>query len=188
MSTMTLTRLPRTLNTHSAASRCFATHARTRARAGPVHSAATAAATTSSPALGQCRILIRNKHHLTTCTNSTPYPSSSSSASTAAHRPYGHLAAVESSPLPPPLMPLSTLPPPPMPQQLHRPTHVRAFPKSTLDLPAAGPRRRYSPQHFYQNRILDPYVHQSVHAITLRQLVFFGRHMQEDKLLKSANY
>ncbi|KAF9431780.1 hypothetical protein BGZ76_011712 [Entomortierella beljakovae] len=50
------------------------------------------------------------------------------------------------------------------------------------------PRRRYSPQHFYQNRILDPYVNQAVSPITLRQLVFFGRNMQEDKLLKSANY
>ncbi|KAI8346441.1 pyruvate dehydrogenase kinase [Mortierella sp. GBAus27b] len=49
-------------------------------------------------------------------------------------------------------------------------------------------RRRYSPQHFYQNRILDPYVNQPVSPITLRQLVFFGRNMQEDKLLKSANY
>jgi len=49
-------------------------------------------------------------------------------------------------------------------------------------------RRRYSPQHFYQNRILDPYVNQAVNPITLRQLVFFGRNMQEDKLLKSANY
>ncbi|KAG0047843.1 hypothetical protein BGZ83_007200 [Gryganskiella cystojenkinii] len=49
-------------------------------------------------------------------------------------------------------------------------------------------RRRYSPQHFYQNRILDPYVNQPVNPITLRQLVFFGRNMQEDKLLKSANY
>ncbi|KAF9409528.1 hypothetical protein BGZ94_001926 [Podila epigama] len=47
---------------------------------------------------------------------------------------------------------------------------------------------RYSPQHFYQNRILDPYVQQLVTPITLRQLVFFGRNMQEEKLLKSANY
>ncbi|KAG0280600.1 hypothetical protein BGZ96_001508 [Linnemannia gamsii] len=37
-------------------------------------------------------------------------------------------------------------------------------------------------------RILDPYVNQAVSPITLRQLVFFGRNMQPDKLLKSANY
>lgn len=42
--------------------------------------------------------------------------------------------------------------------------------------------------HFYLNRILDPYVNQTVTPITLRQLVFFGRNMQPDKLLKSANY
>ncbi|KAG0217734.1 hypothetical protein BGX33_009742 [Mortierella sp. NVP41] len=59
-------------------------------------------------------------------------------------------------------------------------------PASIVKQPQA--RRRYSPQHFYQNRILDPYVHQAVSPITLRQLVFFGRNMQEDKLLKSANY
>ncbi|KAK5820822.1 hypothetical protein F5H01DRAFT_339410 [Linnemannia elongata] len=59
-------------------------------------------------------------------------------------------------------------------------------PASIVKQPQA--RRRYSPQHFYQNRILDPYVQQAVSPITLRQLVFFGRNMQEDKLLKSANY
>ncbi|KAF9121637.1 hypothetical protein BGW39_010372 [Mortierella sp. 14UC] len=59
-------------------------------------------------------------------------------------------------------------------------------PASIVKQPQA--KRRYSPQHFYQNRILDPYVRQAVSPITLRQLVFFGRNMQEDKLLKSANY
>ncbi|KAF9321831.1 hypothetical protein BG003_010855 [Podila horticola] len=53
---------------------------------------------------------------------------------------------------------------------------------------SSASRRFYSPQHFYQNRVLDPYVQQAVSPITLRQLVFFGRNMQEDKLLKSANY
>ncbi|KAG0346768.1 hypothetical protein BG004_000875 [Podila humilis] len=49
-------------------------------------------------------------------------------------------------------------------------------------------KRWYSSQNFYQNRILDPYVQQAANPITIRQLVFFGRNMQEDKLLKSANY
>ncbi|KAF9576637.1 hypothetical protein EC968_006985 [Mortierella alpina] len=53
-------------------------------------------------------------------------------------------------------------------------------------------KRFYTPppakQHFYQNRILDPYVSQPANPITLRQLVFFGRNMQADKLIKSANY
>ncbi|KAG9298908.1 hypothetical protein G9A89_015930 [Geosiphon pyriformis] len=51
-----------------------------------------------------------------------------------------------------------------------------------------GQRLVYSPQHFYQNRILDQYVTQSVNAITLRQLAFFGRNLTEDRLLQSGNY
>ncbi|KAF9165400.1 hypothetical protein DFQ26_000206 [Actinomortierella ambigua] len=64
----------------------------------------------------------------------------------------------------------------------------RMAPTMAFTPATSSPRRRYSPQHFYQNRILDPYVHQTVTPITLRQLVFFGRNMQPDKLLKSANY
>ncbi|GAB5592352.1 [Pyruvate dehydrogenase (acetyl-transferring)] kinase 2 [Umbelopsis nana] len=45
-----------------------------------------------------------------------------------------------------------------------------------------------SPAHFYQNRTLDQYVEQSVQPITLRQLVFFGKRLNEERLLKSANY
>ncbi|KAG0363055.1 hypothetical protein BG005_002952 [Podila minutissima] len=72
--------------------------------------------------------------------------------------------------------------------RLHRPN--RASPATTTVSPpfSSNSRRFYSPQHFYQNRVLDPYVQQAVSPITLRQLVFFGRNMQEDKLLKSANY
>ncbi|KAF9977131.1 hypothetical protein BGZ73_006898 [Actinomortierella ambigua] len=65
---------------------------------------------------------------------------------------------------------------------------ARMSPTMAFTPASNSPRRRYSPQHFYQNRILDPYVHQTVTPITLRQLVFFGRNMQPDKLLKSANY
>ncbi|CAG8493791.1 12707_t:CDS:2 [Ambispora gerdemannii] len=49
-------------------------------------------------------------------------------------------------------------------------------------------RRGHSPQHFYQNRILDRYVSQPVHTITLRQLVFFGRNLTEERLIQSGNY
>lgn len=45
-----------------------------------------------------------------------------------------------------------------------------------------------SPAHFYQNRTLDQYVEQRVTPITLRQLVFFGKRLNEERLLKSANY
>ncbi|KAF9221992.1 alpha-ketoacid dehydrogenase kinase [Gyrodon lividus] len=42
--------------------------------------------------------------------------------------------------------------------------------------------------HFYQNRQLDHYAAKEAHRLTLRQLVFFGRQMDEDRLIKSANY
>ncbi|KAG9317689.1 alpha-ketoacid dehydrogenase kinase [Chiua virens] len=42
--------------------------------------------------------------------------------------------------------------------------------------------------HFYQNRQLDIYAAKEAHRLTLRQLVFFGRQMDEDRLIKSANY
>ncbi|KIK98040.1 hypothetical protein PAXRUDRAFT_824312 [Paxillus rubicundulus Ve08.2h10] len=42
--------------------------------------------------------------------------------------------------------------------------------------------------HFYQNRQLDLYAAKEAHRLTLRQLVFFGRQMDEDRLIKSANY
>jgi len=42
--------------------------------------------------------------------------------------------------------------------------------------------------HFYQNRQLDIYAAKQAHRLTLRQLVFFGRQMDEDRLIKSANY
>ncbi|KAF7732895.1 hypothetical protein EC973_000171 [Apophysomyces ossiformis] len=45
-----------------------------------------------------------------------------------------------------------------------------------------------SNQHFYMNKILDQYVQQQATPITLRQLVFYERHMNIDRLLKSANY
>jgi hypothetical protein len=43
-------------------------------------------------------------------------------------------------------------------------------------------------QHFYRNRVLERYADQPVHPVTIRQLVFFGRTLDEDKLIRSANY
>ncbi|KAF9207331.1 hypothetical protein BGZ49_000683 [Haplosporangium sp. Z 27] len=152
-------------------------------------------------ALGQCRIIIRNKHHSAT-TKITATKQTSNKC-------YSQLATAAHSPSPPQSPLSSSL------QQQHQsqPIHMSAsaFPSSLSRststnsiAPESSPlfrmnnpasivqqrqtRRRYSPQHFYQNRILDPYVNQAVSPITLRQLVFFGRNMQEDKLLKSANY
>ncbi|ESK96029.1 pyruvate dehydrogenase [Moniliophthora roreri MCA 2997] len=42
--------------------------------------------------------------------------------------------------------------------------------------------------HFYQNKQLDLYASKEAKRLTLRQLVFFGRSMNEERLVKSANY
>ncbi|KAJ7180133.1 branched-chain alpha-ketoacid dehydrogenase kinase [Mycena crocata] len=41
---------------------------------------------------------------------------------------------------------------------------------------------------FYQNKQLELYAAKEAHRLTLRQVVFFGRSMDEDRLIKSANY
>ncbi|KAJ7908337.1 alpha-ketoacid dehydrogenase kinase [Mycena leptocephala] len=41
---------------------------------------------------------------------------------------------------------------------------------------------------FYQNKQLELYAAKEANRLTLRQLVFFGRAMDEDRLIKSANY
>lgn len=58
-------------------------------------------------------------------------------------------------------------------------------------LPLNWQQRRHNittPKSFYHNEVLDRYVEQSVNPNTVRQLVFFGRHMTDDRLIKSANY
>jgi pyruvate dehydrogenase kinase 2/3/4 len=45
-----------------------------------------------------------------------------------------------------------------------------------------------APKNFYHNEVLDRYVEKSVNPNTIRQLVFFGRHMTDDRLIQSANY
>ncbi|TFK55739.1 alpha-ketoacid dehydrogenase kinase N-terminal domain-containing protein [Heliocybe sulcata] len=42
--------------------------------------------------------------------------------------------------------------------------------------------------HFYQNRQLELYASKEAKRLTLRQLVFFGRSMNEERLIQSANY
>ncbi|KAF9652219.1 alpha-ketoacid dehydrogenase kinase [Thelephora ganbajun] len=42
--------------------------------------------------------------------------------------------------------------------------------------------------HFYRNRQLEQYAAKEARRLTLRQLVWFGRSMTEDRLIKSANY
>lgn len=43
-------------------------------------------------------------------------------------------------------------------------------------------------QHFYMNKTLDGYIEQSPTPLTLRQLMFYERHCNTERLLKSANY
>jgi len=42
---------------------------------------------------------------------------------------------------------------------------------SSSPIKSVGQYRAYSPQHFYNNRILDQYAYQSVNTVTLRQLL-----------------
>ncbi|KAI0268690.1 alpha-ketoacid dehydrogenase kinase [Gloeopeniophorella convolvens] len=42
--------------------------------------------------------------------------------------------------------------------------------------------------HFYQNRQLELYAAREAQRLSLRQLVFYGRSMSEERLIKSANY
>ncbi|KAG0211480.1 hypothetical protein BGX28_007841 [Mortierella sp. GBA30] len=179
----------------------------TRIKTATITSTSTSSAANAQSAPGRCRIDIRNKHHAST-TMTISNQRRHSHLAAAAHP--------SSSPPPPSVANSSTLKLQ-QPQKTH-PIHMSAStfqssnsasgpssysgpnspqssplfrmnnPASIVPQPAHQPRRRYSPQHFYQNRILDPYINQAVNPITLRQLVFFGRNMQEDKLLKSANY
>ncbi|KXN89614.1 [3-methyl-2-oxobutanoate dehydrogenase [lipoamide]] kinase, mitochondrial [Leucoagaricus sp. SymC.cos] len=49
-------------------------------------------------------------------------------------------------------------------------------------------RHESTARHFYQNRQLELYAAKEAQRLTLRQLVFYGRHMNEERLIKSANY
>ncbi|KII95169.1 hypothetical protein PLICRDRAFT_34004 [Plicaturopsis crispa FD-325 SS-3] len=55
-------------------------------------------------------------------------------------------------------------------------------------IPPPHARHESTALHFYQNKQLELYASKEAHRLTLRQLVFFGRSMDEDRLMKSANY
>ncbi|KAF8926019.1 hypothetical protein BGZ58_000248 [Dissophora ornata] len=168
-------------------------------------------------ALGRCRVVIRSKHQAARpqqqqYSRSSAANNNNSSSGSGNNKRYSHLAAA-AHPAPPSPSSLQQQQHQSHPIHISASTFpsvspARASSTSSSSSPAAvspqssplfrmnnpasiqhpQTKRRYSPQHFYQNRILDPYVNQAVSPITLRQLVFFGRNMQEDKLLKSANY
>lgn len=75
-------------------------------------------------------------------------------------------------------------------QATARPTQTVSPPRHppTPSIVSPEPKASSSPAHFYQNRTLDYYVEQRVTPITLRQLVFFGKRLNDERLIKSANY
>ncbi|KAI9298707.1 alpha-ketoacid dehydrogenase kinase [Neoconidiobolus thromboides FSU 785] len=46
----------------------------------------------------------------------------------------------------------------------------------------------YNEHGFYINQVLDTYTGKEIKKLTLRQLIFFGRNLNEERLLTSANY
>ncbi|PAV20924.1 alpha-ketoacid dehydrogenase kinase [Pyrrhoderma noxium] len=82
---------------------------------------------------------------------------------------------------------------------LHTSNRLRYFPRERNYLPLKHVEknihvalRRFttvsSALHFYQNRQLELYAAKETKRLTLRQLVFFGRSMSEERLIKAANY
>ncbi|KAI0832432.1 alpha-ketoacid dehydrogenase kinase N-terminal domain-containing protein [Trametes gibbosa] len=53
---------------------------------------------------------------------------------------------------------------------------------------SSGMRRISTATHFYQNKQLEALASRPATRLTLRQLVYFGKYMNEDRLIKSANY
>ncbi|EIW61947.1 alpha-ketoacid dehydrogenase kinase N-terminal domain-containing protein [Trametes versicolor FP-101664 SS1] len=54
--------------------------------------------------------------------------------------------------------------------------------------PLGTVRRISTSTHFYQNKHLEAYASKPATRLTLRQLVYFGKYMNEERLIKSANY
>lgn len=67
---------------------------------------------------------------------------------------------------------------------------LAAYPQ-TVHVPSSLPLANASGvtrQPFYMNKTLDNYISQSPTSLTLRQLIFYERHINTERLLKSANY
>ncbi|KAJ2963848.1 hypothetical protein NQZ79_g1089 [Umbelopsis isabellina] len=75
-----------------------------------------------------------------------------------------------------------------MPATLRHSSSAKSHAATTSVNPSLESKASHSPAHFYQNKTLDYYVEQKVTPITLRQLVFFGKRLNEERLIKSANY
>ncbi|KAI0036852.1 alpha-ketoacid dehydrogenase kinase N-terminal domain-containing protein [Vararia minispora EC-137] len=71
---------------------------------------------------------------------------------------------------------------------MHRPPRVARRHVYKLLYLSVCARNSYSTAHFYQNRQLELYASKQATLLSLRQLVFYGRAMSEERLIKSANY
>ncbi|KAJ3176780.1 hypothetical protein HK101_010375 [Irineochytrium annulatum] len=61
--------------------------------------------------------------------------------------------------------------------------------KSSSTRTSSASKAAPKPSHgFYNNRVLERYAERETKRVTLRQLTVFGRHLTEEKLIKSANY
>ncbi|KZT62090.1 alpha-ketoacid dehydrogenase kinase [Calocera cornea HHB12733] len=58
----------------------------------------------------------------------------------------------------------------------------------SLPQPTPSTSSTRAPTHFYRNRQLELYASKKSKPLSLRQLIFFGRSMNEERLIKSANY
>ncbi|KIM25189.1 hypothetical protein M408DRAFT_331297 [Serendipita vermifera MAFF 305830] len=59
---------------------------------------------------------------------------------------------------------------------------------SIKQIVSSSSRHYSSPPHFYSNKQLELLASKRANRLSLRQLVFFGRSMTEERLIKSANY
>ncbi|KZV76305.1 alpha-ketoacid dehydrogenase kinase N-terminal domain-containing protein [Peniophora sp. CONT] len=70
---------------------------------------------------------------------------------------------------------------------MHRAAHLTTR-HTPHKLCSSNSTRTYSTAHFYQNRQLELYASKEARRLSLRQLVFYGRSMTEERLIQSANY
>jgi hypothetical protein len=59
---------------------------------------------------------------------------------------------------------------------------------SSSPQPAPPPNLHLSGHHFYRNKVVERYAEQKSYPISLRQLLFFGRRMDRERILKGANF
>ncbi|CAO3631233.1 unnamed protein product [Cunninghamella blakesleeana] len=45
-----------------------------------------------------------------------------------------------------------------------------------------------APYHFYQNKVLEPYLKEQIHVNSVRQYILFGKQMNNERLITSANW